>query len=377
MIRVASHFEKTDTGRQRQANEDALLARSPLFVVADGMGGAQAGEVASLTAVRAFEEGLPEDRSLEGALADRIKIANRVIHDQAGSDPELAGMGTTITAAVVDTAGDRVVIGHVGDSRAYRIRDGIIQRLTRDHSLVEEMRRRGQITAAEAEDHPQRSIITRALGPEPDVDVDVQSVAADPGDLFLLCSDGLTSMLDDDTIRRVIVASKSLDGAIRNLIDSANSAGGRDNITAVLFQVEDPVSPLPSSGIPAGRSRETLAAPEATGPSGGRRALKWAAAAIATLAVLSLIALGVWFGTRQVWFLGTDDAGRVALYRGLPYELPLGESLYELSYSTAVQTSELSPERQEVVTDHKLRSEEDAVDLIRDIEQEKGIESGQ
>ena len=374
MIRVASHFEKTDTGRQRQANEDAMLARSPLFVVADGMGGAQAGEVASMTAVRAFEEGLPEGTP-ERVLTERIQVANRVIHDQAHSDPDLAGMGTTITAAVVDTPGDRVVIGHVGDSRAYRIRDGIIQRLTRDHSLVEEMRRRGQITAAEAEDHPQRSIITRALGPEPEVDVDVQSVPAEPGDLFLLCSDGLTSMLDDDAIRQAIVGSSGLDDAIRQLIDSANAAGGRDNITAVLFQVEDPSSPLPASGPPTLQTGASAASPVVASASGGRRAVRWVIGSLATLAVLGLLGFGLWFGTRQIWFLGTDDAGRVALYRGLPYELPFGESAYELSYSTAVQTSELPPGRQQVVTDHKLRSEGDAVDLIRDIEEEKGIES--
>lgn len=375
MIRVSGHFEKTDTGRQRQANEDALLARSPLFVVADGMGGAQAGEVASQTAVRAFEEGLP-DGALEQVLAERVKVANRVIHDQAHSDPNLAGMGTTITAALVDMSGDRVVIGHVGDSRAYRIRDGIIQRLTRDHSLVEEMRRRGQITAAEAEDHPQRSIITRALGPEPDVDVDVQTVSAEPGDLFLLCSDGLTSMLDDDVIREVILSADSLDGAIRQLIDAANAAGGRDNITAILFQVEDPSSPLPKAGPPARPpSREAAQAEVAAGPSTGRRAVKWVAGALATVAVLALLAFGLWFGSRQIWFLGTDDAGRVALYRGLPYELPFGESFYELRYSAAIQTSELPAARQDVVTGHKLRSESDAVDLIRDIEEEKGIQS--
>lgn len=373
MIRVAGHFEKTDTGRQRQANEDALLARSPLFVVADGMGGAQAGEVASQTAVRAFEEGLPEG-VVEQVLTERIQVANRVIHDQAHSDPDLAGMGTTITAALVDTPGDRVVIGHVGDSRAYRIRDGIIQRLTRDHSLVEEMRRRGQITAAEAEDHPQRSIITRALGPEAEVDVDIQSVPAEPGDLFLLCSDGLTSMLDDDSIREVIVRAESLDEAIRQLIDAANAAGGRDNITALLFQVEDPSSPLPRSEPPARPSPRPE--PAIARPASGRRAVRWIAGSLATLAVLGLLAFGLWFGSRQIWFLGTDDAGRVALYRGLPYELPFGESFYELRYSTAIQTSELSPGRQDVVTAHKLRSESDAVDLIRDIEGEKGIESG-
>ena len=190
MLRVSGHSERTDVGRQRQANEDSYMARAPLFVVADGMGGAQAGEVASLTAIQAFQAGLPQGNP-EEAIERTIAEANRNIYDQAHSDPSLSGMGTTITAASVDADSEQVVIGHVGDSRAYRLRDGIIQRLTKDHSLVEEMRRRGQITEEQAEDHPQRSIITRALGPEPEVQADLTSVPADPGDIFLLCSDGL------------------------------------------------------------------------------------------------------------------------------------------------------------------------------------------
>ena len=135
-------------------------------------------------------------------------------------------MGTTITAAIVDAQAEEVAIGHVGDSRAYRLRGGKLERLTRDHSLVEEMRRKGQLTDAQAEDHPQRSIITRALGPEPEVEVDVQTVPAQAGDVFLLCSDGLTTMLGDERIARVLAGATSMDAAVRALVDEANRAGG-------------------------------------------------------------------------------------------------------------------------------------------------------
>ncbi|MGA1212803.1 MAG: Stp1/IreP family PP2C-type Ser/Thr phosphatase [Solirubrobacterales bacterium] len=368
MIRVAAHSGRTDTGRQRRVNEDSMLSHAPLFVVADGMGGAQAGEVASQAAVSAFEEGLPEGPLTE-TLPARIQTANRVIHDQARSDPAFAGMGTTITAAALDPASDTVTIGHVGDSRAYRIRGGIIQRLTRDHSLVEEMRRRGQLTEAQAEEHPQRSIITRALGPEAGVDVDVQEVAAAPGDLFLLCSDGLTSMLDDDRIRRIVVEADTLDQAARELVDAANMAGGRDNITVVLFQVEDPAAPLSRPGSPRVRPTTTAATREGRRR---RRGLKVAASLFLSLLAVGLILGGAWLGSRQVWFVGTDEAGRVALYQGLPYEGPFGWELYRLEYPTAIQTGDLSAGRQQVVTDHRLRSRDDAVDLIREIETGRG-----
>ena len=369
MIRIAAHSGRTDTGRQRRANEDSMLSHAPLFVVADGMGGAQAGEVASRAAVSAFEEGLPEG-ALAETLPARIQTANRVIHDQARSDPSYSGMGTTITAAAIDPRAETVTIGHVGDSRAYRIRNGVIQRLTRDHSLVEEMRRRGQLTEAQAEEHPQRSIITRALGPEPAVDVDVQEVEAAPGDLFLLCSDGLTSMLDDDRIRQIINEADSLDGATRDLVDAANAAGGRDNITVVLFQVEDPAAPLSRPGSPSSIG----GGPVATAPraSRGRRLARALVASTAVVLVLVVLAVGAWIGSRQVWFLGTDEAGRVALYRGLPYEGPFGLELYSLQYPTAVQTADLPAGRQEVVTAHALRSRDDAVDLVREFETGQG-----
>ncbi len=375
MIRVSQHSERTDTGRQRQANEDSFLARSPLFVVADGMGGAQAGEVASMTAVKAFEGGLP-DGDLEEALENSIGLANRTIHDQAHADESLAGMGTTITAASVDSEGEQVVIGHVGDSRAYRLRDGILQRLTRDHSLVEEMRRRGQITEEQAEDHPQRSIITRALGPEPEVEVDIQSVPSEPGDLFMLCSDGLTTMVGDERIKKLITDSTTLEAATRALVDEANRAGGRDNITVVLFEVEDPADPISRADGPTlisrglGRSRTQEAADS---PGGGRRRTgRILIGTVAALLIVVVLAGAAFFATRQVWFLGTDDAGRVALYRGVPWELPFGGSLYSEQYATIVQTSDLSPQRQDAVTGHSLRSKDDAVSLIEDIENTEG-----
>jgi protein phosphatase len=375
MLRVAGHSERTDVGRQRQANEDSYLARSPLFVVADGMGGAQAGEVASLTAIQAFQAGLP-DGSPEDSIERTIQVANRNIYDQAHGDASLAGMGTTITVAAVDADGERVVVGHVGDSRAYRVRDGIIQRLTKDHSLVEEMRRRGQITEEQAEDHPQRSIITRALGPEPEVQADLATIPSEPGDIFLLCSDGLTTMIGDEKIRDILMGATSLDAAARTLVDEANRAGGRDNITVIVFQVEDPANPLPSGEHPTmvrrGAARSTARQRERERPK-PRRRRKILAGVAAICAVLVLLVGGLFFATRQAWFLGTDDAGRVALYRGLPYELPFDIDLYQLKYSTAIQTDSLPPARQRSVTDHSLRSEDDAVSLIEDIENREGL----
>lgn len=374
MLRVSGHSERTDVGRQRQANEDSYLARSPLFVVADGMGGAQAGEVASLTAIQAFQGGMP-DGNPEVAIERMIATANRNIHEQAHSDPSLAGMGTTITVAAVDSEAERVVIGHVGDSRAYRLRDGILQRLTKDHSLVEEMRRRGQITEEQAEDHPQRSIITRALGPEPEVQADLQSVDADPGDIFLLCSDGLTTMIGDDRIREILMGATSLDAAARTLVDEANRAGGRDNITVIVFQVEDPSNPIPRGEQPTmvRSGASARAARHQAGPGRGPRRGRVVAGILAALAVLLILAGGLFFATRQAWFLGTDPAGRVALYQGLPYELPFGIDLYRLKYSSAVQTDSLPEQRQRAVTDHTLRSEDDATSLIEDIESSEGL----
>src|ERR671916_2115779 len=236
MLRISEHFHASDLGRQRQGNEDNYFVRAPLFVVADGMGGAQAGEVASEMTVEAFDGGLPDGAPGE-ALTQVIQEANRRIHDRSRSDEQAAGMGTTCTAAYVGESD--ITIAHVGDSRAYLWRDGELTRLTRDHSLVGELVARGKLTEEQAEAHPQRSVITRALGPERDVQVDVESFAACDGDVYLLCSDGLTSMIHEGGVRPVLEHMESLERTGRELIAAANDAGGRDNITVILFRLED------------------------------------------------------------------------------------------------------------------------------------------
>ncbi|MDP9385177.1 MAG: Stp1/IreP family PP2C-type Ser/Thr phosphatase, partial [Actinomycetota bacterium] len=235
MLRVAEHFSDSDPGRRREGNEDAVFVRSPLFVLADGMGGAQAGEVASRMAVEGFDAGLPDGAPAEG-LARIIAEANRRIHDSSVSDDRLAGMGTTVTAAYVGE--DDVTIAHVGDSRAYLLRRGELTRLTKDHSLVGELVARGKLTEEQAEHHPQRSVITRALGPEPAVQIDTEVYPAREGDVFLLCSDGLTDMVGEGALAPILGRSGSLADAGRRLISAANDAGGRDNITVVLFRLE-------------------------------------------------------------------------------------------------------------------------------------------
>jgi protein phosphatase len=200
-LRIVEHAGRTDVGRQRTANEDSLAVRPPLFAVADGMGGAKAGEVASAVAVEAVEGARESGEPAEAQLAGIVRAANRRIYDLAVADESRRGMGTTLTLAKVH--GDEVSLAHVGDSRAYRMRDGELAQLTRDHSLVAELERSGQITAEAAEHHPQRSIITRALGPEPDVEVDTYTLAGREGDVFLICSDGLTSMISDDEVTSI------------------------------------------------------------------------------------------------------------------------------------------------------------------------------
>ncbi len=237
MLRVAEQYVGTDTGRQRRANEDSMLARSPLFVVADGMGGAQAGEVASRLAIESFQDGLQDTTDAEAALAACAQSANVSIHERSQASAEHAGMGTTLTAVYVGA--EEVAIAHVGDSRAYCLRDGKLLRLTDDHSLVDELIRQGKLTPEEAVEHPQRSVITRALGPEPEVEIDTRSYRARDGDVYLLCSDGLTTMVPDALLAEILLAHHQLRAAGEALIAAANEAGGRDNITVVLLRVEE------------------------------------------------------------------------------------------------------------------------------------------
>ena len=383
-LRVSEQASRSDTGRQRTANEDSYFASAPMFVVADGMGGAQAGEVASRIAAELFETA--ERRSGEGAeafLRRVIEEANSSIHALAQHDSSRSGMGTTLTAIVVD--GDEVAIGHVGDSRAYVWRDGELRMLTSDHSLVEELRRQGRISDEQAEDHPQRSIITRALGPEAQVEVDTFTFSARPGDVFLLCSDGLTTMLRDDGIAAILEAGPTLDAAVANLVAAANEAGGRDNITAVAARLEDAEAAAPAdegatligpsaeeAGLSAERVRAARARQEARDhepvEAPGRGRWRTVAKVLAVLLVVGGIGAAAVLGARQVYFLGIDEGGRVTLYRGLPYDLPLGIELYSEVQSIPVQASSVPVDRRDSLTDHDLRSHDDAVSLLDDLE---------
>ncbi len=374
MLRAAETTCKTDTGRQRRDNEDSAFARPPVFVVADGMGGAQAGEVASRIAIEAFEQGLSDSGSPEERLADRVREANRRIYERSRVDFGRAGMGTTLTAAYLDAA--HLAIAHVGDSRAYMFRDGSLQRLTQDHSLVDELVRRGKLTEEQAAEHPQRSIITRALGPEPSVEVDTWTYPVRAGDVLLLCSDGLTSMLSEERVSEILASSQTLDQAADALIDEANEAGGRDNITVVLFRLEEvgadgaldqptmvaaPVAPRPAPPSP----QRPSAAPPRRRP---RRFAKPLAAAIAAVIVLSLIGAGGYLATRQLYFIGTNAQGIVTIYRGLPYDLPAGVHLYETFYVSGVPASLVPADRRSALLDNRLRSQSDASSLVRDLE---------
>jgi protein phosphatase len=240
----------TDAGRRRRHNEDAYVCEPPLFAIADGMGGAQAGEVASGLAAAVLSEGGGDERG-EARVTWLIQEANRRVFRRSSEDAAASGMGTTMTVALVDQADGSIALGHVGDSRAYRVRGGELEQLTEDHSLVGELVRSGKLSAEEAEAHPQRSVITRAVGTEPEVDVDTFTVEAEPGDLYLLCSDGLTDMVSDREILDVLSATDDLDGAARALVDAANECGGEDNITVVLFAVDAPADAGATAAMPA------------------------------------------------------------------------------------------------------------------------------
>ena len=258
---VGAYAGATDTGRKRRRNEDAYVVAPPLFCVADGMGGAQAGEVASRLAAAAVEEADPGDRSGPERVTALIQEANRRVYERANVDPEASGMGTTMTVALVEEG--RVAIGHVGDSRAYLYRAGELEQLTEDHSLVNELVKSGKLSREEADQHPQRSVITRALGTDPNVDVDAFTVESQPGDLYLLCSDGLSSMVDNDQILDAIERSRSdLKAVTASLVAAANRGGGEDNITVVAFEIAPDIDE--TIVMPAFREDDTITIPAKT-----------------------------------------------------------------------------------------------------------------
>jgi protein phosphatase len=294
----------TDTGRRRRRNEDAFVCEPPLFAIADGRGGAQAGELASRLAAAALEEAGAAAGDAE-AVAAAVRAANARIFERSLTDPAVAGMGTTATVAVVDEQAGTVTLAHVGDSRAYLYRKGSLEQLTTDHSLVAELVRTGRLTEAEAAVHPHRSVITRALGTEAEVEVDTRTLELAPGDLILLCSDGLSAMVRDDEIARLL-GDSNLDPyqAAETLVRAANAAGGEDNVTVVVFEV---IEGTPRTTAPA--APEALPeAPPIAGPDdvttesaldgaqrhGAGKGSRWPALLL-ILVILAVAALALWW----------------------------------------------------------------------------------
>lgn len=396
MLRVADKAEKTDSGRLRRNNEDSLLARAPLFVIADGMGGAQAGEVASATVIEAFQDGLPDAGGpAEERLAELIVAANARVYELSTTDREMQGMGTTTTALYVGE--EEIALAHVGDSRAYLLRDGELERLTNDHTLVEELLRQGRITEEEAEHHPQRSIVTRSVGPEPEVQVDRLTLRGRGGDLFLVCSDGLTSMISEAAVGDILRASPSLREAAHALVQAANDAGGRDNISVVLFTLEEvgtgatvddrtmvgeqaPTTAEVRAALASAGERDERApvprpadvAPREPRPprevrSERRRRRGWGALVVTVIVFVPIVG-GAYIASQAVYFLGVASNGSVTVFQGLPYDLPLGMHLYTSAYVTGLTPEQLPANRRETLLDHKLRSHDDAFDLARQLE---------
>jgi serine/threonine protein phosphatase PrpC len=388
-MRLRQRAAITDPGRRRRRNEDAFVLEPPLFAVADGMGGAQAGEIASRIAASVLRDSA--ERSGEDSVSTLIQEANRRVYEAASTDEARSGMGTTITAALVEDG--TVRIGHVGDSRAYRIRDGKLEQLTEDHSLVAELVRSGRLSPEEADVHPQRSVITRALGTDPDVDVDTFTVEARPGDVFMICSDGLTSMVDDEAILEIVERNRvSLDQAARALVDAANKGGGEDNITIVAFEIGDPAAgetetvpvvpeqpaddeatlsglePVPTvddTMLVTRDEMEALAEPAERDHHVSRTAILAGSVGV----VVVLAALVVWSLSRS-YFVGAQKDGHVVVYQGFPWDIAGGVKLYRVRYESPVLAGQLSQAERRKLFDHDLRSYGAALRAVKRYEAE-------
>jgi serine/threonine protein phosphatase PrpC len=396
-------YGATDAGKVRKNNEDSLLVGDgrdeTLFAVADGIGGFEAGEVASSIAVDALKE-LETGESFESA----IREANRRILAAGRGDEKLSGMGTTVVAVRFGGTEEEPAaeVAHVGDSRAYLLRGGELKPLTEDHSLVAELVRSGDLTRAQAAEHPQKNLITRALGAEEDVDVDTMVLPVEAGDRFLLCSDGLTDMVPEGRLSGMLAASpEDPEGAARRLVSAALDAGGTDNVTVVVVDVKEQPPPRERSGTremqavspppgPSGSYPETGSTPGSTrgrAPRSGRkgaapRAPKRSAARkrrtaargktlgrlVRGLAVILVLAAALtpvylWGGSR--YFFDFDD-GEVVAYRGLPYA-PMGLALNEEWRRSGVEASQVQEPYRQPIEDHKLYTREQAEQVLEDL----------
>jgi serine/threonine protein phosphatase PrpC len=378
---------RTDIGRMRQRNEDSLVIHEPLFAVADGMGGHRGGNVASALALEAFiskalgANGKADDSgSPAEALAEGIKEANHQVLERGEADRELRGMGTTLTALLAEP--DRLYLAHVGDSRAYLLRGGNLQQLTEDHTLVQRMVREGRLTPDEAANHPQRSILTRALGVEDDIPVDELTLDLHSGDRVLLCTDGLTSMVGRDRLQQILQGEADTQAACDRLVEEANHAGGEDNITVILLDFADDggeatrdagaTVSAPRPERPIEKPSEPERAPQSTTSiAAGRPPIRWGRLAVRTAIVL-MVALLAFVGVRiyvdRQWYVGEAN-GNVAIYNGIPAR-PLGISFSHVRKTTDIpagQAKQLQPYKSlsNGITARSLSSAESIVMQIR------------
>ena len=395
---LLEHHGITDPGKVRKNNEDSLLVGEgrdeTLFAVADGIGGFEAGEVASSIATEALKELEPSS-----PLKDAIREANRRILAAARGDEKLSGMGTTVVAMRFGGTREEpaVEISHVGDSRAYLLRGGDLKPVTEDHSLVAELVRSGDLTRAQASEHPQKNLITRALGAEEEVEVDTAVLPIGPGDRLLLCSDGLSDMIPENNMLDLLTSSpENTEKTVQALVQAALDAGGADNITVVVVDVreENP----PAERARRGDTQElNIVAPGVTGGAGrrerGNRSArsKRAAAArgkprgkdrrlggflgtlvrvLAAMLVLAALASPFYLWGQSRYFLGFDG-GEVVIYRGLPYA-PLGLDLNEEVRRTGLGESEIEARYRDVIESHRLySSEEQAEEVVHGLEAEE------
>ena len=409
-------FGSTNAGKVRKNNEDSFLAGDgkdeALFAVADGIGGFEAGEVASRIAIGVLEELEPG-----GSLEEAVREANRRILVAARRDEKLSGMGTTIVAARfsvkdggANDSGASAEISHVGDSRAYLLRGGELAPVTEDHSLVAELVRSGDLTRAQASEHPQKNLITRALGAEDEVQVDTAVLPVEPGDRILLCSDGLTDMVPEAKIGELLAAPEP-EAAARTLVKAALDAGGADNVTVVVVDVKE--APGTDGGRPKSDTQEMRALPEEaveTGAVGAKprreargrrgaasrrgssakarsarpgnkrsapvRLLTWIVRAIAALLVLAALVSPFYLWGSSRYYLGFDS-GEVVIYRGLPEEYTLGYTLNEEFRRTDLSEPEVGEAYREPIDTHKLySSSEDAERVVRDLEDRQTAREG-
>jgi protein phosphatase len=366
----------TDIGMVRERNEDSYLVDEPLFAVADGMGGHLGGEVASRLAVETLERLFHRH---EGELPDQIREANRAVFERSVVDRSVAGMGTTLTAIMAE--GDRVRLAHVGDSRAYLLRDGALRLLTEDHTLVHRMVQEGEISEQEAEVHPQRNILTRVIGVDLWVEVDEDEFEVRPGDRILLCTDGLTGMVREDQIREILAAGREPRETAEELVRRANEAGGVDNITVVVLDIEEgdsePPAEAPDVADPATSLRLPYHPPPGSakppGPPEASRArpLPWRRVALWGAVIVVLVVAAV-VGTRMYldrqWYVGVSD-GNVAVFRGIPTSVA-GFDLHHVVEETSIPADQaeqlaLWQDLGQGITAEDRQSAEDIVEQIR------------